>query len=210
MLLMPITQTSDNNDITIVGGTDATVIGNSGNRLLVDALVSSSNTTLIDGTLTTYSASAFWTFAASATDIFTITGSASKLVKIRRITLSFTATSGANATVVVTKRSTANSGGTSVVRDAVPWDSANTAATATVRTYTANPTLGTLVGNVQTSTVYASGGGTIGSIPIILDYTGTAQQPMILRGTTQVLGINMNGTTYTGNVARATVIWTEE
>jgi hypothetical protein len=207
---MPITQANDNNDTTLVGGTDATVIGNSGNRLLVDALVSSSNTTLIDGTLNTYSASASWTFAASATDIFTITGSATKTVKIRRITLSFTATSGANATVVVTKRSTANTAGTSGTPTAVPWDSTNAAATAVVRNYTANPTLGTLVGNVQTSTVYASGGGTIGSIPIILDYTGTAQQPLILRGTSQVVGINMNGTTYTGNIARATVIWTEE
>ena len=36
---MPITQTSDNNDVTLVGGTDATVIGNSGNRLLVDSQV---------------------------------------------------------------------------------------------------------------------------------------------------------------------------
>lgn len=207
---MPITQANDNNDTTLVGGTDATVIGNSGNRLLVDALVSSSNTTLIDGVLATYSASASWTFPASATDIFTITGSASKTIKIRRITLSFTATSGANATVVVTKRSTANTGGTSVARTGVPWDSTNAAPTATVLSYTANPTLGTLVGNVQTSTVYASGGGTIGSIPIILDYTGTAQQPLILRGTSQVVGINMNATTYTGNVARATVIWTEE
>jgi len=207
---MPISQTNDGNDVTLVGGTDATVIGNSGNRLLVDALVSSSNTTLIDGTLSTYSASAVWTFPASATDIFTITGSASKTIKIRRITLSFTATSGANATVVITKRSTANSGGTSTTRDVVPWDSTNAAGTAVVRAYTVNPTLGTLVGNVQTSTVYASGGGTIGSIPIILDYAGTAQQPLILRGVSQVVGINMNATSFTGNVARATVIWTEE
>lgn len=38
---MPITQANDYNDTTIVGGTDATVIGNSGNRLLVDSQLSS-------------------------------------------------------------------------------------------------------------------------------------------------------------------------
>lgn len=207
---MPITQTSDNNDITLVGGTDATVIGNSGNRLLVDAVVSSSDVNVKDGVLQTYSASAEWTAAASPTDVFTITGSASKTIKIRRIYLSLTATSGANMSIFITKRSTANTGGTSTVSTAVPWDSANAAATATVRAYTANPTLGTLVGNIQTATVYVSGGGTIGSVPIVLEYTGTAQQPLILRGTSQVVGINFGGVTRTGNVTRATVIWTEE
>ena len=96
------------------------------------------------------------------------------------------------------------------MRDAVPWDSTNAAATATVRSYTANPTLGTLVGNLQTSTVYVSGGGTIGSVPIVSEYTGTAQQPLTVRGTSQVVSINFGGVTRTGNVTRATVIWTEE
>jgi hypothetical protein len=207
---MPISQTNDNNDTQLVGGTDATVIGNSGNRLLVDALVSSSNTTLIDGVLATYSASAEFTAGTTPTDVFTLTGSATKTIKIRKITLGLTVTSGVNLGIFVVKRSTANSGGTSTTRDAVPWDSNNAAATAVCRAYTANPTLGTLTGNLQTALAYASGGGTIGSTPLVLEYTGTAQQPLTIRGTSQLIAINMGGVTRAGNSIRATVIWTEE
>jgi len=47
---MPITQANDYNDTTLVGGTDATVIGNSVSRLLVDALVSSTTASTYSST----------------------------------------------------------------------------------------------------------------------------------------------------------------
>lgn len=166
--------------------------------------------TQLDGAKATYSASASFTFAASATDVFTITGSASKTIRIRKIIYYVTATSGANATVQVIRRSTANTGGTSSTRTAVAWDTTNSAATATVRSYTANPTLGTTVGPVIVTGIYISGGGTIGSQPLLYTDDSSLYQALTLRGTSEVIAINMNATSYNGNVARATIVWTEE
>lgn len=161
--------------------------------------------------ISTYSASAVAVVpAAAATDVFTIIGSASKTVRIRRISASVTTTAGSGLalTVQLIKRSTANTGGTSTTPTVVPYDSTNAAATAVVRNYTANPTLGTAVGTVVSRRARAATTGT--EVPEAVWIFGGDTQPIVLNGVAQQLSINFNGATITAPVACFTVEWTEE
>lgn len=157
----------------------------------------------------TYSASNSFTLAASATDIFAITGSASKTVRINRVQISGNATSAVNIPVTLVKRSTANTGGTTGAPSVVPHDSTNAAATATVVNYTANPTTGTPVGNLRSQLCnFVPGTGSATSM--IQEFGTRNDQAVVLRGTSQVLAINLGGATVTGGGVSIDIEWTEE
>lgn len=189
--------------IQLRGGTDGSLIGNVSDRLLVSA-------SLVSGTVETYSTSNLFVLPTLATDVFTISGSATKTIRIYRVLFYLSATTGSTATIIGLRRSSLNTAGTSTLLTGIAHDTTNSAATAVVRSYTANPTLGTLVGNMFHFGVYISGGGTIGSIPFSYDIENPIVEPITLRGTSQLFAVNMNGVTFSGNSARATVIWTEE
>lgn len=165
-----------------------------------------------DGAKFTYGAAiTATTVAATPTDVFTITGSATKTVKIRHISIDGTQTTGGVVNILVIKRSTANTGGTSTLPTAVPYDSANPAATAVVRSYTVNPTaLGTAVGTIHSEKLFVSA--TTGTPDELkFDYTEHSPiQPITLRGATEVLAINLNSVTVTGNSFNMDITWTEE
>lgn len=148
---------------------------------------------------------------ASATDIFTITGSATKTVKILRFGVSGIATAAASFVAQLIKRSTANTSGTSSAPAAVPHDSTSGAATATVLAYTGNPTLGSTVGAVRSAYIGLTGtsGVTGGAIQEWLFSTAN-DQAVTLRGVAQVLALNLNGVTVTGGAFNVWVEWTEE
>lgn len=154
--------------------------------------------------------------AATATDVFTITGSASKTVYVHKVTVTGNRTAHSQDLVVLIKRSTANSGGTSSTLTEVAYDSDNAAATAVIRSYTANPTLGTAVGEVysrrvsfpvQTPSNAQGNGGAV--VPWEWTYTSIGQ-PIVLRGTSQVLAINLNGVTIAGGNIQCSIEWSEE
>lgn len=149
--------------------------------------------------------------AASATDVFTITGSATKIVKITRIEVSGTTSSGSGigVNVQIIKRSTANSAGTSSAATSVPMDSNDAAGTATVRSYTANPTLGTAVGTIISSRMSFVTTGQ-NSDNREWSFGNRAAKPIVVRGTSQVVAVNLNVATITGPVMGATIEWTEE
>jgi hypothetical protein len=151
--------------------------------------------------------------ANNATDIFTITGSATKTIRIRKIGIEGTQTTASVANVLVIKRSTANSGGTSSTLTNVPLDSDDTAATATVRAYTANPTLGTTIGTIISKKLIVNVTN-VGSSAVDNDtvfYLGSElSKAVVLRGTSEVLSINLNSTTLAGNSFNIWVEWTEE
>lgn len=159
----------------------------------------------------TYSAASDgFTVASTPTDVFTITGSASKTIRIHKIKVSGTTTSGSaiKLKISLVKRSTADSGGTSVSDTVVPHDSNNNSGTATVSHYTANPTLGTTVGVVRSEqlgiTNQGLSGGTVEWI-----FNESPHQPLVLRGTSQQLGINFGSTSVTGSVISISVEWSE-
>ncbi len=154
--------------------------------------------------------------AASATDIFTIIGSLTKTIYVHKITVTGNRTAHAHDLIRLIKRSTANTGGTSTLRTIVPFDSTNSIATAQVRAYTTNPTLGTEVGEiyscrvsfpVQTPSNAQGNGGAV--VPWIWQYSEIGQ-PITLRGTSELLAINLNAVTIAGGVIQISIEWSEE
>jgi hypothetical protein len=156
-------------------------------------------------------ASAPFAVAATPTDIFTITGSATKTIQVTKLALNCTQTTAGEINVLVIKRSTANTAGTAVAATVVSVDSANAAGTATVNAYTANPTLGTTVGNIRARKMFVPGVASAAEIAKgeLLDPPYNSQL-LTLRGTTQVLAINLNSTTLTGGNCVAYAEWTEK
>ena len=146
---------------------------------------------------TTYVASGTVVPVTGATDLVTIIGSATKLVKLIRVVFSATIlTAAINGSVSIVKRSTADTGGTSTAPALIPLDSANAAATAVIAAYTANPTgLGTAVGAIwQAKYLYqiaASGNPTV----LTIDFNQLGQAGT-LRGVAQQLALNLNAVAF--------------
>jgi hypothetical protein len=154
----------------------------------------------------------FFNPVASASDIFVIGGSGTKTVRIDRISVSACATSTAVAELRLFKRSTADTGGTSSSLTAVPLDSTSAAATATVASYTANPTAGTLTGILR-ATVYTWATCTSPAFPaqlLVHEFGHGRATELVLRGTAEQVSVNLGGSTPTGASVSITVEWTEE
>lgn len=169
---------------------------------------------LLRGATPTYSAAtALFTPGAAATDIATITGSATKVIKILHVEFSMTQTASGITPVLLIKRSTADTGGTPVAATVVPLDINNPAGTATVNAYTANPgALGTSVGNVLVANVNVPVAASVVSpSQFVLFDAHLAGQPIVLRGTGDVLAVNLAGVTPAGAATAAvTIYFTEE
>jgi hypothetical protein len=133
--------------------------------------------------------------AATATDIFTITGSATKTIRVLRINFSAIQTTGASQEILLVYRTTANTGGTSATGTNVPWDPTTAAATATTRSYTANPSaLGTAAGNLQIIKYFVEEGGSGSPEDYTFDFTSSnSESGIVLRGTGDTLALNWNG-----------------
>jgi len=183
------------------GTANVTYIGNSGTLLIYAAAAMQD----------TYRGVALaFAPANTATDIFTITGSATRTVKVTKIKVSATRTLGGLINIVVLRRSTANSGASNAITE-VAYDTNSPVATATLRYYTANPTLGTLVANVDAIKYYATN--TVTAIDAVHEFNfgeryGTL--PIVLRGTGEVLAVNLNSTTVSGGSFNISAEWVEE
>ena len=127
-------------------------------------------------------------------------------VAVRRICVPF-------ATLVGLIRSgTMDSGGTTSAGSVTKFDSLNTAATATALVYSANPTVGTLAGNLFAVTLGLPAAASVGATPVLVEFgnPATVQKP-VLRGTTQQFALNGAGATYpTGHSLNCSVVWTEQ
>lgn len=167
--------------------------------------------TQIDGYKATYSASVanLVAMATAPTDIFTLTGSATKTIRVTRVTINGTQTTASQITIILLKRSTANTAGTSTAQAAVAHDSNSVAATGTVLAYTANPTVGTLVGNLRSRKVIV-GAATGISDEFITEFGTRNCQAVVLRGTGQVFAINLNAATIAGSSFNISIEWIEE
>ena len=160
----------------------------------------------------TYISSATVTTAASATDIFNLKGSASKIVTITSVECNGLATTAAVANLALIKRSAANTGGTSTAPAVVRTNSTLAAGTAVLAAYTANPTVGTVVGTVGIKTVglplltgAAAGGNALWNF-----VSDQFSQPIVLNGVAQSLSVSGLGATLgTGATLSCTFTWTE-
>lgn len=166
----------------------------------------------LDGSKATYSSSiAGLTTATTATDIFTISGSASKTIRITRLGFTLTTTSGSGISLNISliKRSALDTGGTSTTQTNVPHDSNSAAGTAVVKAYTANPTaLGATVGSIRNIRYSVAASNTIDLIE--WTFGNRPAQAIVLRGTAENLVINFNSTTVTGGTISIDIEWTEE
>lgn len=160
------------------------------------------------------------TLAASCTDFLTITGSGTKTVKVLKIAILPSETSSGAVALpeyLLIKRSTAGSGGTSSTLTNVPLDSASAAGSATVKLFSANPTVGTAIGTISVkhcggmSTAFNQAVGGHNPEGLMFDYTITGQ-PIVLRGTSEQVAVNLGGITQPGSSPKMAgyVIWTEE
>ncbi len=171
------------------------------------------------GTIESYmSSDAEFTPASSATDVWSIFGSGTKTIKIFYIGLHFTGTGGGSGTLYLLRRSSTNSGGTSSSTTPTKLDSNNAAATCTIKSYTANPSsLGTSAGQLVVTTLapYISfSGATLTYGPVefpLFDYK-LLGQPIVLRGTSEGIVLNCNGTSPSSTSTKLSlrVIFTEE
>lgn len=162
------------------------------------------------GGLTTYVTVLSGTTASSATDIAVLPGSGTfTYVEVVGVTANCTLSAGGVQEVYLLKRSTADSGGTSVAGISVAMNSSNTA-TALPLGYTANPTLGTLTGAVdrdkinmmKTSDDFPS------DIYIWPKRSAAVAQPVILKGTAEQLAVNLGGAV-SAAVCDVTFTWLE-
>jgi len=136
--------------------------------------------------------------SASATDIFQLIGSNTTTVEILKIVISGTQTTGAMNTVILTKRSSVNAGGTFTNANLVPNITADVPATATGLIYTANPTTaGTAVGDIEIISVPFSSPSTVGN-NIVNRRFGITSKPITLTSAAQAIAIRLNGVTLTG------------
>ena len=138
-----------------------------------------------------------FTIPGTPTDIITISGSGSKTIAVTRAWIStIQGTAGVNSWFLA-KRSTAYTGGVQVAGTAVPHDSSDAAASATVGHWTTLFTGGgALVGNVwggRVDSPAAATAGIGGFVGIQIDFTRLYGKPLMLRGTGESLGINFNG-----------------
>jgi hypothetical protein len=196
----------------LIGASDGTDVHN----LMVNLVANGMDALMVEQAedlRTTYSTSITnLATAATATDIFTIYGSATTVVRITRVTISATQTTAGTIGVLLIRRSSANTGGTSTSPAIAPMDSNNAAATATVKAYTVNPTgLGTTVATILSEKLFvaapatASGGGIS-----IFDFGIRGTQPVVLRGVAEGLVVNLNSVTVAGSSFCIEVEWTED
>lgn len=154
--------------------------------------------------------------AASATDVFCLTGSATKVIRVQRLRLSGSAGTLVNVPITVLKRASANTGGTLATTTALPaayaLDSTNVAATATLSAWTANPTLvDSAPGILAAATLgLSTTGTTLSGTGVLFDWESrNFMQAVTLRGIAQQMCVNFNAVSVSSGVVNINVAWTE-
>lgn len=146
---------------------------------------------------------------ATPTDVFTLTGSATKTIRVTRVEVAATATLSTGMDFVLVKRTAANTGGTSTTPSITTHDSNSAAASAVVNLYSANPSLGSGT-NVRAVKLPLVALGTP-SPSTVFTFTTLNDQAVVLRGTSQVFSLNLNGGSLSaGANFDISIEWTEE
>lgn len=132
-------------------------------------------------------------FAANATDVFTLTGNATRKIEITHFSISGDATSAGVIDFYLFKRSTLNTGGTFTSPTIAQMDSADPAPTATAVLYSVNPTVGT--GVAVASNHYAlPAAATTGypGLPWEEPFGTEGGKPLVLRSANESFSFSLN------------------
>ena len=146
--------------------------------------------------------------AASATDITEICGNASNTVLLYSMRVSCTETTAGNVSINIQKRSTADTGVFSTMT-VVAQDSNYAAGVSSATWETANPTVGTLVGNLDSYKLGCMATGTATPNDIYISPADWRMKPIVLRGTAQCVAVNLGGVTVSGGSFTVTYSWIE-
>jgi hypothetical protein len=199
--------------------------GASTDQLTIDATSKAGRSTLYgsDGVelknKKTYAASGAFTPSATPQDLVMIFGSATKTVRVQSIKIGTANTAAGSQIFTLKKRSAVSTGGTVVAATAVPLDSSDAAATATVSHLTTSAnTPGTSVGTLVTKSVASPAvtpatwaGITEDSDREMLPFVGEQTKAVVLRGVAEGLAINFAGAALvSGQIHTYNVVWTEE
>jgi hypothetical protein len=144
--------------------------------------------------------------AAGAGDTWMIGGNTSKIISLRRIVVSGTAAVAAALNIVIKRRSTATSGGTSANATVTKADTTNGASEATITTWTAAPTAGTNVGDIAAKSAFLQTATPTAPTDKAEFVFGINDQPVIIRPGEYVT-INLGGATLATITVSAE--WTE-
>jgi len=158
--------------------------------------------------------------AASATDIACIAGSSTKIVSVRRVTVTGTAGTLVTAPFTMVRRTSVDSGGTAATTTA-NWantisqrDSNDAAASATLISYSANPTINdtspTYIASAHLTIPVTSAGTVTRPIVWEFDTPFSFVKGVVLRGATQQACINLNGVSVSSGLLHISIDWTEE
>ena len=164
--------------------------------------------------------------ASSATDLLCIAGSATKTVRVTNLTIGGTAGTLVSLPINVLRRATADTGGTAATTTANPGvttqiasrdtqQATNASASATLVSYTVNPTINDAAPVYVDSKIMMLGltGTTLASQVTVFDWSrdiaNNIQVPT-LRGAAQQLCVNLITVSVSSGVLNGSITWTEE
>lgn len=146
-----------------------------------------------------YRASGSFPLAATPTDVFSLSGSASNIVRVRKVVVTgFTNTAGQFVFLLI-RRSLANVGGTPTVLPSLPYDGLDAAATAVASYYASNPTtLGTTVGTLRRGRLFFALQ-TNQNDRLTFEFGALQEKACVLRGASDFLCLNGAGAALPGS-----------
>ena len=157
--------------------------------------------------------------AASATDIFCISGGTSRNISIKQIKIAGTAGTAITTPFLIYRRSALATAGTPATGVALPvaapLNPADPASSATLVAYTANPTVaGSPIlldaGLVDLPVTTAAGGAVTERLSYGEGLSWFAHNLNIPKNTTQQVCVNLNGVSVSSGVLAITMFWTEQ
>jgi|SRR6476659_3815779 len=148
---------------------------------------------------------------ASPTDIVQLKGSATKIVRLRRVLITLSAGTAAGGQIyTLVRRSTAASGGTAVTDTPSKHDTTSAAATAVLTHYTAAPTAGTAVAVLRSTLLGVAATTAATEIAnVVWDFTGGGELPK-LASDSEFLCVTCSATLGTAQTLHCSIEWQED
>jgi hypothetical protein len=169
------------------------------------------------GRIATYhgTESAFAPLANATNPFFTIQGSATKVIRVRRIQITWACTTGNSAlNLIRLRRFSAISGGVFNAVTPSPDDTLNPAATAAINQYTTLPTVATAfnLGSIESQYMQwtTNTSSLVGPPAIVWEFGTDGGQAATLRGVNDWFGIEISAVAAAGALMTVKVMWTEE
>lgn len=137
--------------------------------------------------------------ATNPTDVLTLTGSATKVIRITKVGVTGKATAAAMVDLYLGKRSTPDTGGTSTNPTPSKYDSTESAATGILTLYSVNPTAGTGAAAFEGDMIYLPAAATPAGSPTHWEReyggSGTGAKCPTLRGVNESFYFSFGGAT---------------